>query len=54
MWSSIFLTLSLVTNAFAARSPRVTVKNGTLRGLHSGEWDQDFFLGEQSGEAEFK
>lgn len=26
-------------------SPTVKVKNGTLRGLYNGEWDQDFFLG---------
>jgi len=29
----------------AASSPTVAVKNGTLKGLYSSEWDQDFFLG---------
>ena len=31
--------------AVSQTSPTVTVKNGTLRGLHSSEWRQDHFLG---------
>ena len=37
--------LSFLAHAFAASSPTVTVKNGTLRGTHSSPWNQDFFLG---------
>jgi len=29
----------------SASSPVVTIKNGTLQGRHSPEWNQDFFLG---------
>lgn len=41
--SLVFLAGALLSAAFA--SPLVTVKNGTIRGVHSKEWDQDFFLG---------
>jgi hypothetical protein len=37
--------LSFLSLVLASTSPTVTVKNGTLRGLYSAEWDQDFFLG---------
>lgn len=41
-----FITLlSSVCLTFAASSPTATVKNGTLEGLYSSTWDQDFFLG---------
>lgn len=29
----------------AAADPTAVVKNGTLRGIHSKEWNQGFFLG---------
>ena len=37
--------ISTVSIALAASSPTATVKNGTLQGHYSSEWDQDFFLG---------
>lgn len=40
---SMLLAGAAISSAFA--SPVVTVKNGTIRGIHSKEWDQDLFLG---------
>lgn len=37
--------LSTAALVFAQTSPTVTVKNGTLQGYRSTNWDQDFFLG---------
>ena len=44
---AIFKYLFVVSLCFLTvlGSPVVTVKNGTLRGIHSNEWDQDYFLG---------
>ncbi|KAK8201911.1 hypothetical protein M8818_005436 [Zalaria obscura] len=42
------IALSLLFSLFLSvtrASTTVTVKNGTLQGVHSAEWDQDFFLG---------
>lgn len=42
----IFPFLSLLSqNVQALSGPIVTVKNGSIEGLHSTEWNQDFFLG---------
>ncbi|EMC98104.1 hypothetical protein BAUCODRAFT_22939 [Baudoinia panamericana UAMH 10762] len=41
-----FLLLIFAGAAIAATTaPTVTVKNGTLRGIYSSQWEQDFFLG---------
>lgn len=49
MWSSLVALLALSTSAFAAASkdatPTARVKNGTLAGVHSTSYNQDFFLG---------
>lgn len=45
MWRTTLLSLAFAALTLAQDAPTVTVKNGTLRGLHSQEWDQDFFLG---------
>jgi carboxylesterase type B len=37
--------LSLSVLVVAATPPLVTIQNGTLQGLHSSTWQQDFFLG---------
>lgn len=45
---ALFTVLSLLLLPLLpvlAASPTVTVKNGTLQGRYSQEWDQDFFLG---------
>jgi carboxylesterase type B len=42
---SIALLATLFTIHVSASSPVVTIKNGTVQGLHSTEWNQDFFLG---------
>ena len=39
------ILLPCISFAFAASSPTAVVKNGTLQGRYSPEWDQDFFLG---------
>ncbi|EPS43629.1 hypothetical protein H072_2399 [Dactylellina haptotyla CBS 200.50] len=46
----IFATLSLISTIVSATptppsAPLVTIRNGTVRGLHSDVWGQDFFLG---------
>ncbi|KAK4539832.1 hypothetical protein LTR36_010293 [Oleoguttula mirabilis] len=41
----VLALLSALSLALAATSPIATVKNGTLQGHYSSEWDQDFFLG---------
>jgi hypothetical protein len=39
-------SLSLLLPAHVFASPLVvTIKNGTIQGRHSSEWNQDFFLG---------
>jgi hypothetical protein len=53
MYSKLVWLLASSASLFtveAAPSPRdtaptITVKNGTLRGVHSASWNQDFFLG---------
>ena len=46
-WTISFWCISLCFALPARRdaSPSVTVKNGTISGLHSSTYDQDFFLG---------
>jgi carboxylesterase type B len=40
------LSLAITLPAcISASSPVVTIKNGTVQGRHSPEWNQDFFLG---------
>lgn len=39
------LLSSISSVVFAASSPTVIIKNGTLRGVSSEDWNQDFFLG---------
>lgn len=39
------VSLSFALPARRDASPSVTVKNGTISGLHSSTYDQDFFLG---------
>lgn len=40
------LFFSYITTCVASTSsPIVTVQNGTIKGLHSEEWNQDLFLG---------
>lgn len=44
----LFFILSLailVPSCLSASFPRVTIKNGTVQGRQSPEWNQDFFLG---------
>ncbi|KAG9530906.1 carboxylesterase, partial [Aureobasidium melanogenum] len=36
---------TLVPSVVSASPPIVTIKNGTVQGRHSAEWNQDFFLG---------
>lgn len=44
--SSFILSLAISLPAcVSASSPVVTIKNGTVQGRHSPEWNQDFFLG---------
>ncbi|KZM19098.1 uncharacterized protein EKO05_0010233 [Ascochyta rabiei] len=48
MWSSFVALLALSVNALAAPSKTSTVarvKNGTIEGVHSPSYNQDFFLG---------
>lgn len=48
MWSSLVALLALSSSALAAPTkdaPTVRVKNGTIAGVHSTSYDQDFFLG---------
>lgn len=42
---SVISLSALFASCISASSPIVTVKNGTVQGHHSTEWDQDFFLG---------
>lgn len=42
---SILLFQFLPLLVASASSPVISVKNGTLQGVHSSEWGQDFFLG---------
>ena len=39
------LGASAVTRCRRGEAPSVTVRNGTYSGVHSSEYDQDFFLG---------
>lgn len=45
MLSLLPLVCLLSTITVASPTPIVTVKNGTLAGRYSAEWDQDYFLG---------
>ncbi|KAG9818137.1 carboxylesterase, partial [Aureobasidium melanogenum] len=47
MQCSLFILslATLVLSVVSASSPIVTIKNGTVQGRHSSEWNQDFFLG---------
>ena len=52
MWPTSLALLALAYNAVGLPSgnsyggaPAVAVKNGTLAGVHSSEYNQDFFLG---------
>ena len=42
---ALLLYLTALVSAALAASPTANVKNGTLQGRYSPEWDQDFFLG---------
>jgi len=42
---SVLLGFTSLALAYAASPPTVTVRNGTIQGLHSNEWSQDHFLG---------
>ena len=42
---SLRVLLSTAALASAATSPIVTIANGTIQGLHSDHWNQDYFLG---------
>jgi carboxylesterase type B len=42
---SIFSLSLLLPACVFASSPVVTIKNGTVQGRHSSQWNQDFFLG---------
>jgi carboxylesterase type B len=42
---SIFPLVVLLPTCLSASLPVVTIKNGTVQGRHSPEWNQDFFLG---------
>lgn len=43
--SLIFSLAILVPSLVSASPPTVAIKNGTVQGRHSSEWNQDFFLG---------
>lgn len=49
MWSSLVALLALSSSTLAAPSrdqtPTARVKNGTIAGVHSNSYKQDFFLG---------
>lgn len=46
MWSSLVAFLALSSSALATKTtPTVRVKNGTITGVHSPSYNQDFFLG---------
>jgi len=46
MWSSLVAFLALSSGALATKTiPTVRVKNGTIAGVHSPSYNQDFFLG---------
>ena len=46
MWSSLVALLALSSSALATKNtPTVRVKNGTIAGVHSPSYNQDFFLG---------
>jgi hypothetical protein len=46
MWSSLVALLALSSSALATKNtPTVRVKNGTIAGVHSLYYNQDFFLG---------
>lgn len=49
MWSPVTALLALAASALAApstkSSPVARVKNGTISGVHSPSYNQDFFLG---------
>lgn len=46
MWAILVALLTLSSSALAAKNtPTVQVKNGTIAGVHSTFYNQDFFLG---------
>ncbi len=51
---ALCIALPAITTALphiAANTPAATVKNGTYSGIHSPQYDQDFFLGVPFAEA---
>ncbi|KAK6543518.1 hypothetical protein TWF694_000264 [Orbilia ellipsospora] len=42
---SFLVAIASATPSFRSIDPLVTIRNGTIRGLHSNVWNQDFFLG---------
>lgn len=44
LWLSFASVLS-TTTATSSHHPTAEIKNGTVQGRHSPEWNQDFFLG---------
>ncbi|KAI5242641.1 carboxylesterase [Aureobasidium subglaciale] len=42
---SAVLLATLLPSCIYASSPIVTIRNGTVQGRHSAQWNQDFFLG---------
>ncbi|KAG9197979.1 hypothetical protein G6514_000626, partial [Epicoccum nigrum] len=46
MWSSLVALLAISSSVLATKNtPTVRVKNGTIEGVHSSSYNQDFFLG---------
>jgi hypothetical protein len=46
MWSSLVALLAISSSVLATKNtPTVRVKNGTIEGIHSSSYNQDFFLG---------
>ncbi|KAF3902887.1 Cholinesterase [Arthrobotrys entomopaga] len=43
--SSLFPNLHIPKHPAPGSTPVVTIRNGTVRGTHSSQWKQDFFLG---------
>ena len=42
---AVLLSLFSIAAVALAAAPTANVKNGTLQGQYSSDWDQDFFLG---------
>lgn len=45
MWHIYVALLLSLTSTAVALGPTVNITNGTLEGIHSSQYDQDFFLG---------